>query len=250
MVRSSLALAYRPLFIWIDLKSDKDWPEFDPGLTEDQQAQVIEGELIRAFGYSRLFTPGALRAHQLASAGRKPSVPELAGKIVAMWRLDPTPLIFQGHRELGMTDCYRDECTDTTDVGQLIDEGANVLRLDQYQADWTFEFGVPPNPIVVDFAATNEINVTDAVGDDWDCPNGDVGIGQLVHQQGTYRFPYGQVGAAVSRTQGLSRRDERDTGYGWTVVARPGRYSEALRIETPLVLTKDERFAGSVLIGL
>src|SRR5262249_55111118 len=119
-------------------------------------------------------------------------------------------------------------------------------------ADWTFEYGVPPNPLVVDGSAQPPWTVLDSVGDDWDCDNGDVWRGQVVHEQGTFRFPYKTVRGAVTRAEGTTPnafKDSRRAGYGWTVLIRPGNYSETLTIGIPLTLKKDERFAGTVIIG-
>jgi hypothetical protein len=74
---------------------------------------------------------------------------------------------------------------------------------------------------------------------------------QEVSQQGTFRFPYGSVGAAVTRASGDVGHvvDSRRAGYGWTVLIRPGFYPESITIDIPLTLEKDERFPGTVVIG-
>ena len=85
-------------------------------------------------------------------------------------------------------------------------------------------------------------------------PTCDFSNGEVVHQQGTYRFPYQTIGGAVTRAQGITPTGAscllpRRTGYGWTVLIKPGTYPEALTINIPLTLKKDERFVRDVVIG-
>ena len=107
----------------------------------------------------------------------------------------------------------------------------------------------------------------DADGDDWDCsycrltltgpffpPSNDVWQGQVVHPQGTYRFPYRSVGQAVTRARGVTPSGDPAvqslrTGYGWTVLIKPGSYPETLTIDIPLTLKKFDDAPGIVVIG-
>lgn len=146
-------------------------------------------------------------------------------------------------------------CLGLADVQGAIAGGSRVILLDLYQADWTFYYGVPPNPLVVDITAAPRSVVTDSVGDEWDCGPGRVSDKwkfQEVAEHGTFRFPYASLGAAVARAAGVTPDhvlDPRRAGYGWTVLIRPGRYREAITIDVPLTLMKDDRFDGNVVIG-
>ena len=103
-------------------------------------------------------------------------------------------------------------------------DGARILRLDQYQADWTFEYGVPPNPIVVDPAAPAFSYVADAQGRPWRCGL-ERSHGQRVGEHGTYRFPFRTLAAAIERAEGITaatggKPDERRAGRDWTLLIR------------------------------
>jgi len=240
----TLALKYRPVFINFDIK---DW-----GLM-DRAWRIAIQDLESVFGRDNVIV---LADYLRQTGGRFPTVsdPNMAGKAI----------VYSPNMDLRGT--HAGDCTSKGAVEFSIitgapveeggatcgSEGCRVFRLDQYQADWTFEYGVPPNPLVVDWAAQPPWTVLDSDGDDWDCDNGDVWRGQVVHEQGTYRFPYKTLGRAVIRAQGTTPngvQDARRAGYGWTVLMRPGTYPEMLTIHIPLTLKKDDRFAGSVVIG-
>jgi hypothetical protein len=238
----SLALRYRPVFINFDIK---DW-----GLT-DRAWTIGLQDLVTAFGPGNVL----VLADYLRQSGRRyPSVSEMAGKAV----------LYSPSTDLRGT--YAGDCTtreaveDSIRIGDPLGDaaancgpsGCRVFRLDQYQADWTFEYGVPPNPLVVDWAANPPWTVLDSEGDDWECDGGDVWRGQVVHEQGTCRFPYKTVARSITRAEGTTPNGVQDTrraGYGWTVLIRPGHYVETLKISIPLTLRKDDRFAGTVIIG-
>lgn len=151
-----------------------------------------------------------------------PTIPEIVGKAVIYFPAAEFPKPgFSGIGTLRGTSA--DDCTNRAAVEHSISTGnlgqgpscgsggCRVLRLDQYQADWTFEYGVPPNPLVVDAAASPPWNVTDSIGDSWTCGNDpdlsnqDLSVGQVVHEHGTYRFPYKTIGAAVFGQKGQPR---------------------------------------------
>lgn len=79
----------------------------------------------------------------------------------------------------------------------------------------------------------------------------------MVHEQGTDRFPYKTLRAAVTRAQGIidpnthqdPERNKLRSGYGWTVLMRSGNYHERVIINVPLTLKKDDRIEGVVVIG-
>jgi hypothetical protein len=133
-----------------------------------------------------------------------------------------------------------------------------VFRLDQYQADWTFNYAVPPNPLVVDLRSESPRRVSDAEGDNWFCgdpfdPLSERGQFQVIQQpHGTYDFPYKVVQDAVDRAKGITPGrgpDNRRSGMGWTILIRPGRYPESLRIDIRVILKRDDRFSGPVVLG-
>jgi len=249
MLRTARVLKYRPIFINLDVKS---WGEF----TDDFKFQQAFSVINEVFSGDYVDLKEYVNQH----GGRYPTIPELAGKAVFYVPNDP---------EGGLRGSWADGCTTPREVERSIESGATpedsdhvgcspdgcrVLRLDQYQADWTFQYGVPPNPICVDGSAQPPWTVTDSEGDSWFCPSsGDVSHGQRVGEQGTYRFPYRTVRRAVDRALGKTTPtpagDLRRTGYGWTVLITPGSYPETLKIDIPLWLRRDERGLGPVVIG-
>jgi hypothetical protein len=241
-------LRYRPVLIFFDPKTheqQEDWP--DLGWTAQEICAKAEEVLKNVFGEENVMDQNDLQ-NFLQQNSRYPTVPELLGKAV-----------------LGVpNDTHADACTSREAVeksikggvglteGENCQGGCRIFRIDQYQADWTFEYGIPPNPLIVDAGANPPWKVIDSVGEDWDCDNGDVWKGQVVHEQGTYRFPYKTLGKAVTRAEGTTPngvRDKRRSGYGWTVLLRAGNYSETLTIDIPLTLKKDDRYPGNVVIG-
>ncbi len=248
-IRNARALQYRPVFIFFDIK---DWDEeFDRAF----KLQLGIAAVNEAFDGNFIELKRVVE-----DSGRFPTVPELAGKAVLYF---PNETLRTSHA---------DHCTSRESVENAIatgilfeegplglpspqepcgSEGCRVLRIDQYQADWTFDYGVPPNPIVVDGTAQPPSVVRDARGDEWECRNGDVSHGEAVGEQGTFRFPYKTVGRGITRAEGTTPNGVRDlkrAGFGWTVLIRPGNYAESLRIDIPLTLKKDDRFDGSVVI--
>ncbi|GAA2714611.1 MULTISPECIES: hypothetical protein [Streptomyces] len=247
-IHTARSRPYRPVFFIFEVKG---WGE-----TSEQAALDIAMEDLRA-----VF--GANNTVDLSDEARGASlsaVPELAGKAV-----------FVHTRRFNRG--YDDHCTDRAAVNQAIAvgtgleggcpaipgfsaPGCRIIGIDQYQADWTFEYGVPANPLIVDGAAQPPWTVTDSVQgpleDHWSCPNGDSWNGQVVHEQGTWRFPYRTVRATVTRAQGTTPNGVRDplrAGWGWTVLIVPGRYRETVTVDIPLRLEKKPGEAGTVLIG-
>jgi hypothetical protein len=109
--------------------------------------------------------------------------------------------------------------------------GTRIPRLDQYQADWTFDYGVPPNPIVVDADAPETTRVDDAEGGRWRFGD-ERSHGQVVGRHGTWRFPYRTLAEAVQRAQGVTsitngEPDPRRAGVGWTVLLGPSAHHES-----------------------
>jgi hypothetical protein len=256
-IAKTQALRYRPVLIGFDPKTheqQEDWPNL--GWTAQEISAKAEAVLEEVFGRENIMNGENLNDF-LQQYSRYPTMPELAGKAVMN-----IP-----------NDTHADECTYREAVeksiksgiglyeGESCKGGCRIFRIDQYQADWTFEYGIPPNPLVVDAAADPPWAVLDSVGEDWGCDNGDVWKGQVVHEQGTYRFPFKTLRAAVTRTEGVIdpnepqdlERNELRSGYGWTVLLRSGHYPEKITINIPLTLKKDDdvqyRNSGNVVIG-
>lgn len=219
-VRNTKALRYRPVFIYFDIKHEGEGTNpWGDGTYQDKLTAAI-ATVNKAFeGNCIVLENDILRDHK-----PYPTLRELAGKAIVYF---PLPEFKQGSFQdspLG-TLMGADLSGDRSqkDVETAISGGSRVLRLDLYQPDWTFEYGVPPNPLVVDSAAQ---------------PPWKIGS-QVVLEQGTYRFPYKTIGAAVFRAGGTtlnSVQDPRRAGYSWTVLIRPGNYAGAITIDIPLTI--------------
>jgi hypothetical protein len=253
-IRNTIALKFRPVFIYFETKAGDDWADLDPLDSCDDHAQkftLVISALQVVFGSGNY---ALLNEFLQQNGGRYPTVPETAGKIVVYY---PNPeysgssslcggrLPFRG--TLVGTDV--DNCTSREAIVPLPPQ---VFRVDQYQADWTFDYGVPPNPFVVDGAALPPWPVVDSIGDSWSCDNADVSHGEVVAEQGTYRFPFRTVGRAITRAEGTTSNGYREfsrAGYGWTVIIQPNTYSESIRIDTPLILVKGSGPGNVVIVG-
>jgi hypothetical protein len=253
-VRNTLAMHYRPVLLYLEPKSGDDWPTLDPNECADhvQKFELAMQVVAQVFGENVIELYKFVDEHN----GRYPTALEMAGKVIVYFPApdfssDNPNAVCRGNAPLKPTvlGYDGDECTSREVIER---QPAQVFRVDQYQADWTFEYGVPPNPLVVDGSAQPPWTVSDSVGDDWDCDNGDVWRGQVVHEHGTFRFPYRTIQSATIRAEGTtpnSFRDPRRAGNGWTVLIKSGTYPERLTIDIPLTLKKDDRFGGSVVIG-
>ena len=261
-IRKAAALKYRPVFIYFDLKpwelrveiGSTGTPVFVP---PDRDTQLDAGFRAVTVAFDRNFIKLDERTETL------PTIAELAGTAVVFTNMLPNPSL------LG---CHSDNCITRELVEEAIQTGVGVernpldpsmssescgsggchgLRLDQYQADWTFEYGVPPNPLVVDASTQPPSRVDVRTGSEWSCRNGDVSHDEVVAEQGTYKFPFKTVGRAVARAEGRMANgvmDERRAGLGWTVLIRPAEYHESLHINVPLRLEKDNGSPGKVVI--
>jgi hypothetical protein len=246
-IKGARSLNYRPVLVYFDIK---DWTEsYDNsagfngiGAAVEWGVSIAESvfdhvvvlsDLVSASGYPtvRDVQPGTIIIYY-------PS-PEYAPKPNRNVE-DPRRGTLQGITMGG--------CTSARAVEDAINkQNSRVILLDLYQADWTFDYGVPPNPIVV---SQFSWPIIDPVGDPWDCDGGERSDERVIGQHGTFRFPYGTVGAAVDRAKAASHGfDSRRTGYGWTVLLKPGNYPESISIDIPLRLEKDPCSPGTVVIG-
>jgi hypothetical protein len=138
-VRSSRALKYQPIFIFFDIKPWDDQFSGDFKLS-------LGIEAARA-----VFGAGFIQLRELVDQdnGCYPTVPEWVGKAVLFF---PNDTLRSSHAD----HCVSREGIETAiQTGTLFEEGAllpqescgpagcRVLRIDQYQADWTFDYGVP-----------------------------------------------------------------------------------------------------------
>lgn len=133
--------------------------------------------------------------------------------------------------------CY----TDSIGVHRLLENGKQIIFLDLYQADWTFHFAAPPNPICVSATAAESTWVENRYGKlcsalERDDPT-DPGRGFAVGRQGTFRFPFRTVGAAIARASAHP---------GWTILIKPGYYPETIPTDSCLRIKAD---GGTVVIG-
>jgi len=235
---------YRPLLLYFDVK--KDWLN---GLTEKEVRAMARNVVAEVFGDSNTVD----LATWVREKGTYPTVAEVAGKVVIY---SPSARPSRGN----LVGTWADHCTDSVRVAKAIATGAapddegnackggcRVLRLDQYEEDWTFDYGVPPNPLVLDAAATPPWTVSDEVGDSRGCDSR-----ETIAEHGTKRFPFKTVRAAVSRAQGATTNgttDARKAGSGWTLLLRAGHYPEALTISVPLILDRDPSTPGPAIVG-
>jgi hypothetical protein len=263
-IRNAKALKYRPVFIYFDIH---DWDEGEiAGYSHEDKLRLAIDDVDRVFQGNYI-----LLAKYVQDNSRYPSLQDIVGTAVIYFPqqqfLPDSSPPFRGT----LRGTWADHCTNPTAVEKSIrtgdpaddtggpcgSEGCRVLRLDQYQSDWTFGYAVPPNPLVVDVTASPPWTVTHSDGDYWQCdthPGIDVSIGQVVHEHGTYVYPYKTLGAAITRAEGTIletsiQRDSFRAGYGWTVLLKPGQYHEPITIAIPLTLAKDDRFPGTVQIG-
>lgn len=253
-IRDTAALRFRPVFIYFETKDGDDWADLDPLDNCDDHAQKL-GLVIAAL-HTVIGEANFILLHQFLdqNGGQYPTVPELAGKIVLYY---PTPE-FSGPSSLcGGRPPFKgtlhgtdfDNCTSREEITP---QPPQVFRVDQYQSDWTFEYGVPPNPLVVDSTARPPWLVADAIGDEWSCDNSDISHGEVVGEQGTRRFPFKTLGRAVTRAEGTTPngyREQMRAGYGWTVLIKAGTYLESIKIDTPLTLRKDGSRGNVVIVG-
>src|SRR5207302_1599344 len=128
LIKASRALSYRPVVLFFDWKlSDRDgWS--DIGCPNNDCDDFAKRACEEVFGGGNVL--------RTAEAIGRP-VPELAGKVI-----------------LGMNQNYSGDCTNKETVEGWFTGNSNInfFRIDQYQSDWTFDIGVPPNPLVVDWS--------------------------------------------------------------------------------------------------
>lgn len=251
-IRRARALEYRPVFVCLEVeKWRRSWRRpwrrpADSAFGYDEKLALGLSTFREVCGSDFVLLEDLLVERNLAW----PSILDLAGKIVFH---EPNKLSADG-RSVGMRGTWAGRCTSAAEVERSIADGFRAFRLDQYQADWTFDYGVPPNPIVVDPEAPAETVVDDSEGEQWRC-GAETSHGQVVGQHGTYRFPYRTLAQAIERARGVTSatggvRDPRRAGHGWTVLLRPGHYDEAaIDLDIPLTLLVDDRYPGEVTFG-
>lgn len=234
LILQARALQYRPVFVYLEVKRwrrRRRRPRHEPddrrfGFREKWEAGL---DVFRRACSDRL----VLLDRWIVEHGRWPYPLELAGKVVLYepnLRAADSGLI--GLRGTHASRCVTPERVETAiETGLALERsgsfckgGARALRLDQYQADWTFAYGVPPNPLVVDPKAATSTVVDDAQGKRWRC-GGEVSHGEHVSEQGTYRFPFTSLEKAIERARGITasthgQPDPRRAGYGWTVLLK------------------------------
>jgi len=265
-VKNTRAFHYRPVFIYFEKKK---WTQYlffpfphlerldDPDFDDPTKfLPVVESELRSVFP-DAIFGPAQLAVYILQHGGRYPTVPELAGKVIPIAINAPgfvggSDTIFHDGpclppcRSFNLLANIATDCDGIESIPNLIPRN-NIIRLDNHQANVSFGFGVPPNPLVVDRAAPPQTRI-------YGC-DGEIDV----HQQGTFCFRYSKIGDAITRALGIvppndigripPEPDHLRAGIGWTLLIEPGSYPEALTINTPLTLKKFDGSSGIVVIG-
>src|SRR5262249_23616804 len=136
----------------------------DDGLSWQHKYNIAISETIATCGASNV----VILSDYLTSNGwLYPTAPSLARKIVIYFPRGEFATNSPDKPPGTLWSSHTDECTTYTKVvqstlnGQPADDNGHnnspnpnqVMRLDQYQNNWTFDYGVPPNPLVVDSSA-------------------------------------------------------------------------------------------------
>jgi hypothetical protein len=243
------ALQFRPVFVYLEVKRWKrPWVRLWQAAADQRfgfrEKWEVGLDALRRTCSGRL----VLLDHWILEHGRWPYPLELAGKVVLY---EPNLRSPDGSL-LGLKGTHAARCVTPELVesaiatglplernGATCEGGARALRLNQYQADWTFAYGVPPNPLVVDPQAPHSTRVDDAQGKRWRC-GCEISHGECVGEQGTYRFPFTSLEKALERARGITSAtnglsDPRRAGQGWTVLIR-GSSSESVLEEEGIAL--------------
>jgi hypothetical protein len=256
------SLTYRPLFLFLEKKG---WfrtnpPPIGPPVERaddvsfddpDLLLPLVERELLAVFPADRLFGPDTLDRWRGSHAGEYPDVPGLAGKILPIMIAPAagTGLLFQDApcpdtltgpcRSLNLRDDIAIECDGLALVSDLAATNV-IIRVDNHQANLSFDFAVPPNPLVID-AGSPRIVPLDGCG------------GEIVStfQQGTFLRPFSTIPDALARAHGTigTTTNPQRAGIGWTLRIRPGQYRAPLVIDMPLTIERDANVTGIVRVG-
>lgn len=257
-INETRSLRYRPVFLFLEKKRWGDRDDREDDVRFDDPGTLLEllRQELQLFG-EKVCGPDWFGQYAAEHAGRYPSAPELAGKVVPIaiaepFRFPGPGFIFNVGTEPGKVFRLNGGIATGCDGLDEIPETAkanHIVRVDNHQADRSFGFGVPPNPLVVEFDARRETTVR-GCGIEFIA-----NITEDVHEQGTYAFPYRDILKAVGRARGVVPTPPREqpqelrSGLGWTILIKPGAYRERAVIDIPLVLAKDERYSNNVLIG-
>lgn len=224
-IRNARAFPFRPVMVFFDYK---DWghPDYN---SEGAWGPVLHALVLEVFGESGIFGPGAFAANN----SQWPTVPELAGKVIPYNSFYGSDYLFGG---APFSRWIKDDYTNASQRASMILSGNyTIISPDQYQENWTFDLTAPPNPVYVQSGAPESFQVVNQYGHDCDSDPYNVGRPFQVSQQGTFRFPFNQVGEAVNKAE-----------PGWTILIQAGSYPETLTISKPLTLMAN---GGDVVIG-
>ena len=258
---------YHPILLYVEIKDGydgDDWTDYKP---DDPIGKCQDHSFKYTFvksALSQVFDSNFIELYKFLedNDNRYPTLEEVAGKVVVYY---PSPEFDSGGPAIcanvtpfvgALTGHAFDHFTERAEV---VIQNLHAPRVDQYQADWTFDYGAPPNPLVVDSSAQPPYLAPRAEGDSWEAPNGDVSHGEIVAEQGTSYFPYKTIGRALVRAEGttaplavldaLRPRERVRAGHGWTMLVRPGVYRESCQINIPLTLKKSGDDGTVVIIG-
>jgi hypothetical protein len=225
-LRGIEALRYRPIFIYFDYHYDQ-W-----GVNRNTpagQAAIRDAVMKAVFD---TFPDAVVLSDWVAEHGY-PTVPELAGKVVVYATgndIEVVPGGLSGWTPSQDLDVESDVVEEAVAAAEAAGRGI-ALRIDRYADEWTFELGVPPNPLHVDQSSSNAA------------------------ETGTGRSPYRSLQAAVARSSGITAftggaADPRRAGHGWTLLVVDGQYSGPLTVDIPLTIRRNGTApGGKVVVG-
>jgi hypothetical protein len=233
-LRETEAFKYRPILIYLENKghrsNDNRWGE---DLSDDDLLALVEKDFEV---FDNVLTP------ELLGNGDLPPVSDLAGWAIPIdvgGGLTPTGTFVFPENKFPAPNPPED-CGQPQGVrGRMIEDGASprVWRLNNLTDDWTFSFGAPPNPLVVDPDAREETLVPRCGGED---------VARRARRQGTRLLPVASVADAVSRARETISYSENGTnftdlmmGIGFTALVAPGTYRERLHINFSFTIRAD-----------
>ncbi len=235
-LHSTEAFSYRPLMTFFDYHGrsdvDNNWGEDLPLV---DVAEILGAELTAVFP-GQVFGPQRLQQ----AGGVLPPARDLAGWVLA-WGPGGTPnhpLVF-GDTTSPFAATYVEGCGAPRDgSGNPLPfrtlagpQASRVWRLDNFTDEWTFRFGAPPNPIVVESASPDQTLV----------PPCDPDANPLsIGREGTRLFPFSTLVDAVDAARQPLRYSDGQTftdlliGAGFTILAAPGTYGDPFLVDFPL----------------
>jgi hypothetical protein len=243
-LRHTEAFKYRPLLIYLDNKGREN--EWGDDLADEDLVALLRNDFEAVFSRDQIFTPILL--HERFN-DEFPDAPALAGFVIPI-DTNRTPTeeyeqfqVFPENQFHALAFRY---CADPSTIFSAFPrrevdgsrrEPVRVWRSNNITDEWTFEYGAPPNPLVVDPEARRGSFVPRCGGTDHAI---------ILGPQGTRLLPDVTIADAVIRArQPISYSDDGRTfrnlimGIGFTVLAAPGKYADPLRIDFRFTIRAD-----------